>query len=476
MTVYTIPVAAIVFALVYFVSQCVYRLALSPLRHFPGPFWAKVTDLWHAKLIKTGKEFSALYELHNRYGPVVRIGSSRLSVTDLTALRIIYKVGAPFPKTDYYAPFQTPGVGVDIFSERNEAIHGKFKRQFAQIYSASAVKDLDANIDNSIQRFIYNLQHQGAENIDLGKWVERLLFADCMCDLHFGQNLAYLDHDPEDRVFEEINRSVRQAHLSGMTPGWQRVINAAQLIKQRLCPGNTVNLISRSIEQFFKGSVGPCNNNPTTVCPNIASRLVRAQSAKNTGSLQDAEVLHLIQFGLIAGTTDGGTWLNSVFYHLMHNRHKLDKLVEELREKFQLGEIGTVCTAQQSATCTYLDAVLQESLRMFPALGSILPRETPSGGLDILGHHVPAGFTVGAPAFAIHRMEDIFGPEPFSFKPERWLEAPLPPDMSRFSMGFGLGSRTCLGRNLSWMIVPSVVLALDFEPPNPAVNWDVVSE
>lgn len=98
------------------------------------------------------------------------------SVTDATALRTIYKVGAPFPKTDYYAPFQTPGVGVDIFSERNEAIHGKYKRQFAQIYSASGVKDLDANIDNSIQRFICHLQNQGAENINLGKWVERLLF------------------------------------------------------------------------------------------------------------------------------------------------------------------------------------------------------------------------------------------------------------------------------------------------------------
>lgn len=77
---YTIPVAAIVFALVYFVGQCVYKLFLSPLSHFPGPFWAKVTDLWHAKLIKTGKEFSALYELHNQYGPVVRIGPSKLSV------------------------------------------------------------------------------------------------------------------------------------------------------------------------------------------------------------------------------------------------------------------------------------------------------------------------------------------------------------------------------------------------------------
>lgn len=212
-----------------------------------------------------------------------------------------------------------------------------------------------------------------------------------MCDLHFGQNLAYLDHDPEDGVFEEVDRFVCQAHLSGMAPGWQRVTNAAQLILQRLSPGNTVNLISRSIEKFFKVSVGPCNDNPTTVYPNIASRLVGAQSAKNTGLLQDAEVVHLIQFGLTAGTTDGGTWLNSVFYHLMHNRDKLDKLVEELREKFQLGEIGTICTAQQSATCTYLDAVLQESLRMFPSLGGILPRETPSGGLDILGHHVPAG-------------------------------------------------------------------------------------
>lgn len=64
--------------LLFLTCRSIYRLFISPLARFPGPFWARTTNLWHMKVILAGREHIALYELHARYGPVVRIGPSKL--------------------------------------------------------------------------------------------------------------------------------------------------------------------------------------------------------------------------------------------------------------------------------------------------------------------------------------------------------------------------------------------------------------
>lgn len=67
--------------LILFTScQIIYELFLSPLSRFPGPFWARLTDLWHVRLVRSGYEHTTVYALHEKYGSVVRIGPSKLCV------------------------------------------------------------------------------------------------------------------------------------------------------------------------------------------------------------------------------------------------------------------------------------------------------------------------------------------------------------------------------------------------------------
>ncbi|KAJ5820646.1 hypothetical protein N7474_006237 [Penicillium riverlandense] len=384
-----------------------------------------------------------------------------ICMRDSATFRKIYNVAAPFPKSDYYEPFRVPGPNIDIFVEKNETLHGKFKRQFSHVYSATGVKDLDANIDGSIKKFIAQMQKTKGTNIDLGKWFERLLF-DCMCDLTFEQNQGYIDSSPEDNPFGAVARFVRQAHLYGMTPALFYFAKASQFVTEKLFRSKRKpDASSRSIEAFLRGFKDPSNVHRGKAQRNIASKLFQVQASKSSNSLTDEEVAHLVDFGVKAGVTDGSAWLNSVFYHLIHNRDKLDKLVQELDQKLNAGKLDTICTSQQAAACPYLNAVLQEAQRMFPSIGGILPRETPSGGKEILGQHIPAGVTIGAPAFAISRMPEVFGADTSSFIPERWLDVGQP------------------NMYLSWLmmrkIVPSLLLSLDFESPDPKSDWTVVS-
>ncbi|RAO65906.1 uncharacterized protein BHQ10_001918 [Talaromyces amestolkiae] len=427
-------------------------------------------------VILTGKEYITLYELHAQYGPVVRIGPSKL-YDDAATFRKIYNIAAPFQKSDYYQPFRIPGPKIDIFVEKNETLHGKFRKQFSHIYSASGLKDLDANIDGSIKKFIEQIQRTEGANINLGKWFERLLY--CMLDLTFEQNVGYIDSSPADNPFDAVDRFTKQAHLHGMTPWLFYAAKASNFVSKHLfSQKETPDVVSRIIGTFLGALKDPSNTHIGETQRNIASRLLRVQSSKGSNVFTDEEVTHLLSFGVNAGVTDGGSWLNSVFYHLINNRDKLDKLMQELDQQLSHGKLDIICTSQQAAACPYLNAVIQEAQRMYPSIGGILPRETPKGGAEILGQRIPAGVTVGSPAFAISRMPEIFGADTSSFVPERWLEDSQP-NMSRFSMGFGLGSRTCLGKNLSWLlmrkIVPSLLLSLDFEAPDPKSDWTVVS-
>ncbi|EUC37827.1 hypothetical protein COCCADRAFT_84517 [Bipolaris zeicola 26-R-13] len=425
----TLAILSVLFLL--FTFRIIYNLFFSPLARIPGPFWARITDLWHVRLIRTCSEHSALHDLHARYGPLVRIGPSKLSVTDATAFRKIYNVAAPFPKTDYYQPFRVPGPKVDIFVEKNESVHGKLRRQYSNLYSATGLRELDGNVDDSIRNFIAQIRKTEGKNIDLGKWFKRLMF-DCMCDMTFGQNQDYIGSCSEDEPFYALAQFLQRAHLYGMTPALFYVSKATKFITGKFFPqANTPAGVDQTMETLFQALK---DTNSTKQGPNqrnLASRLLAVQSTKGSEIFADEELAHIIDFGLKAGGTDGGALLNSIFYHLIHNRDKLDKLMQELHQHLNDRKLDIVCTSQQAAACSYLNAVIQESLRMLPSIGGILPREVPKGGAGILGHHVPAGVTIGAPAYAMHRLPEVFGPESTSFVPERWLERGQP-NMCKF--------------------------------------------
>jgi cytochrome P450 len=87
-----------------------YNLHLHPLRSFPGPLLSRATPFAFAFQLVSGVQYLETQKLHERYGPVVRIGPKHLSFTDPRAWKDIYghRVGADsseaveMPKTDTF--------------------------------------------------------------------------------------------------------------------------------------------------------------------------------------------------------------------------------------------------------------------------------------------------------------------------------------------------------------------------------------
>lgn len=61
-------------------SILVYRTILHPLTRggYPGPWYAKVTKIWHVWAARNSKNHLVLDSLHKKYGAFVRTGMNRL--------------------------------------------------------------------------------------------------------------------------------------------------------------------------------------------------------------------------------------------------------------------------------------------------------------------------------------------------------------------------------------------------------------
>jgi len=90
----------------------------------------------------------------------------------------------------------------------------------------------------------------------------------------------------------------------------------------------------------------------------------------------------------------------------------------------------------------YLNQVIDEALRLYPAVAAGLPRLVPPpGGATLAGHWIEGGITLSSQSYTLHRNSEAF-PQLGVFDPSRWA-APTKAMKDAF-FAFGGGSRSML--------------------------------
>lgn len=93
----------------------------------------------------------------------------------------------------------------------------------------------------------------------------------------------------------------------------------------------------------------------------------------------------------------------------------------------------------------YLDAVVKETMRLWPMIPGPLERYL-GKPIEVNGLAVPPGVVASTSAWSSGRNAEVY-PEPEQWKPDRWLEAT---ERMRLNWTpFGYGSRICPGSNLA---------------------------
>ena len=163
-----------------------------------------------------------------------------------------------------------------------------------------------------------------------------------------------------------------------------------------------------------------------------------------------------------AGTNGPSMALAGSFFYLSCYPWVLGRLTSEIRSTFNTVE--EVRSGSKVASCTYLQAVLDEVIRLCPANTGVLPRQAMAGGQVVDGLLVPEDTVLGVSAYAIHHNPEYF-PDPFAFRPERWIVG-SEPDFDAESVckaratffSFSAGGSGCVGRPLAYQEI-SIALA-----------------
>lgn len=166
---------------------------------------------------------------------------------------------------------------------------------------------------------------------------------------------------------------------------------------------------------------------------------------------------------LTAGAETSATALATAVWFLSRPAyaHCLARLQGEVRSSFAgYADI----TGDGVARLPYLNAVLEETMRLVPPSPVGPPRVSPGETVD--GVYVPKGVYISADLWSFTRdprnVEDPPGPD--VFEPSRWVD----PGRARpYSAPFLIGPRMCLGVNLAWLemrvTLAKMVYAFDWE-------------
>jgi cytochrome P450 len=136
---------------------------------------------------------------------------------------------------------------------------------------------------------------------------------------------------------------------------------------------------------------------------------------------------------------------------IITNPHVYKKLQAEIDSTVRA---GSVISDAQARTLPYLQAVIKEGARMFPAATGIMSKTVPPEGDTINGIYIPGGTDIGKNDWAIQRDKKVYGEDATFFRPERWLEAhgeQLERMERSLALIWGHGKYSCLGKNIALM-------------------------
>jgi len=120
--------------------------------------------------------------------------------------------------------------------------------------------------------------------------------------------------------------------------------------------------------------------------PDIWGLVLRQQEMGRGLSLKEMHTNASLFMG--AGTETTATELSGLLYLLLMNPEKMAKLVKEIRAAFRT---DADMHMEQIAKLGYLQACLEESLRLYPPVPIGLPRVIPMAGAQICGNFIPGG-------------------------------------------------------------------------------------
>ncbi|KAM0250781.1 hypothetical protein ACHAP5_001998 [Fusarium lateritium] len=384
-------------------SILVYRAFFHRLSRYPGPFQARLSNLYATKLAnKEEHMYLEVQKLHRQYGDIVRIGPSELSIATPKAFRSLHASNSPISKGPFY---NVAHPNINLLSDRDKKSHASRRKAWDRAFTAKAVRDYEPRVVNCTKLLTEQIDRTIGEPLNISMWFNFFTF-DIVGDLAFGNSFNMLRDGVKHKFLEEAHAWLRD-----------------------------------TVENRRK-------NKPSR--PDVFSWILEDYESIENPTKQDLNNLygdaHLI-CGAGSDTTSAST--SCLIYLLALHPEVLSKLQAEI-DDYKKTHVES--DNMSLGKLTYLQACLDESLRLFPVVPSGLQRMTPPEGMQIEDIYIPGYTLFHTPTYTMCRDERCFV-RPDEFIPERWTSQPeLVKDASVFSP-FHMGRGSCAGKQLALMEV-----------------------
>ncbi|OQV03600.1 hypothetical protein CLAIMM_08622 [Cladophialophora immunda] len=431
----------------YFAAKVIYRVYFHPLSRFPAPFVNKFSPVPAILSLLRGRMGMDIKTLHDKYGPVVRISPNELSFNGSQAWEDIYgyRHGRLNMAKDaiHAGPVQPIKGVVSMQYEPDESTHARQKRGLAYSFSQKALNEQEAIIASHEHKLISKVAafSQQGQAFNLSDWYNFLTF-DTIGDLAFKEYYGCLDEGSYHNWVTLVFKAVKAGALVQST---RRFASAGTPLQKLLlrCFGD----ISAPNRRHMELTRAQVQKRLASTDDDHRDFIWYILKQKEKFELREEEIITNSALFILAGSETTANALSGLTARLLRSPRTYEKLVEEIRNEFPTEED---ITHDRTMRMPYLNACINEGLRVHPPITPGLVRTVPDGGDIIDGYSVPGGTTVSVSSWAASHNPENFQ-QPDEFIPERWLDVAYSADKKKATQPFSLGPRVCLGKNLAWM-------------------------
>ncbi|KAJ4017603.1 hypothetical protein NW766_003668 [Fusarium irregulare] len=355
------------------ISILTYRAFFHRLNRFPGPFIARLTNVYATWLaIKEEHMYLEVQELHKKYGDIVRI----------------------------------------------------------------ALRDYEPRVVKYTKQLTEQIAKTSGKPMNVSAWINFYTF-DIVGDLAFGTSFDYLVKGKRDKFLEDSHES------QALMGAFRQVTWLFAVFKETPFLNNSW----LSFQSWLKEKVEIRRNNKPSQ-PDVFSFILEDYDAIENPTKDDYMRLcgdaHLIA---VAGSDTTSSATTCLLHQLALNPETCKKLQAEIDDYKTNHEESDHFSMSK---LKYLQACIDESLRLTPVLMSGLQRMTPPEGMQLDDVFIPGDTIFHAPSYTMYRDERCFA-RPNEFIPERWTTKPeLTIDSSVYAP-FSTGRGACAGKQLGLM-------------------------
>ncbi|KAL4985338.1 cytochrome P450 [Aspergillus falconensis] len=389
------------------ISIIIYRAFFHRLRHFPGPWTAKVIRISTAlQAVERAQYHLDLRAMHRKYGDFI------------------------------------PGA------------HRCRRRAWDRGFSMKALPTYKPLLQRKVDVLVSQIRSRLDRPLNITQWAMYLAF-DVMGLLGFSKDFRQLEDTAEHAAIKELHGQMLILGILKSIPWVLTILGAIQGVV-----GNYGQFMIYYEDRIAeKKMLYEWTASESKVLKDIILWLIRAIDENDQSAPPGEQALNEDgRLLIITGSDTTGVALANAFYYLTEYAAVYRKLQAELDNAFPSGNQSTQINDDSLRKLPYFEAVINETFRLKPAIPSGQPRQTP-----------PEGLQIDKVWYVIQRDDRCF-PSAEEFIPERWLaeeDSLIRHEEAFFPFQLGadcVGRYGCVGKQLALTETRVVIahIALEF--------------